>query len=114
MYVCYSAALTSACIFMTASSTNVASTQFAKDLWGIDISRMLWFAAASVPGLPITVITPPVLRFLIKPELNAIPEIRREAAEKSKHSDLCLIPKKLCASFCHCFAAVVHLGFARN
>lgn len=99
MYVCYSAALTSACIFMTASSTNVASTQFAKDLWGIDISWMLWFAAASVPGLLITVITPPVLRFLIKPELNAIPEIRREAADKIQalgpmsHSEkaLCLI-----------------------
>ena len=99
MYVCYSAALTSACIFMTASSTNVASTMFAKDLWHFEISWMTWFIAASLPGLLITVITPLVTRFLIKPELNAIPNIRREAAQKlaemgpmtSKEKWLCLI-----------------------
>lgn len=99
MYCCYSAALTSACIFMTASSTNVASAVFIHDLFGFETTWMTWFIAASVPGLLLTLMTPVILRKLVKPELDSLTGIRSSATKEleimgpmsSKEKILCVI-----------------------
>ena len=66
----YSVSLTTGYIFITAISTNVLATTFAKSILGTQIDFLLWFKAAAVPGLICLALLPWVVHRLYPPELK--------------------------------------------
>lgn len=96
----YCAVITSACIFLTGASNNVLVVTLSKEMFGVDVSWLAWFAACIVPGLILSVATPWVLYKLINPELKETPETKVMAKkELEEMGSMSLAEKMLCGIF---------------
>lgn len=78
----YQISLITAGLFITACAPNILTVNFAKDIFGIEISWMAWMQAALVPGLIILAAAPYIVYKIYPPEVKRNEDAETIAAER--------------------------------
>ncbi|USO01730.1 MAG: DASS family sodium-coupled anion symporter [Alphaproteobacteria bacterium] len=79
----YHANVVTSAMFLTAMAGNPLMVEFAKSA-GIDITWMLWFQAAIVPGIISLICIPLILAFIYPPDLRDTPQAPEQARQRLK------------------------------
>lgn len=75
-------AMSTAVLFLTGMASNAVIASTIKDVTGIELTWMLWFKAALVPGLIVLLLCPLVIYKLYPPEMKHFDHIEEFVAEK--------------------------------
>ncbi len=75
-------AMSTAVLFLTGMASNAVIASTIKDVTGIELTWMLWFKAALVPGLLVLFLSPLVIYKLYPPEMKDLGDIKPFVAEK--------------------------------
>ncbi len=77
----YQVSMTTSCLFITATASNVIVLHFAKDILKVEVSWMTWAAAAFVPVALVLAIIPYATYKLYPPEIKHIENYKEISAE---------------------------------
>ena len=77
----YQISMTTSCLFITATASNVIVLHFGKSILNVDISWMQWAIAAFVPVMLVLIFIPWITLKLYPPEITHIPDYKEISAQ---------------------------------